>query len=495
VSNLTLGDLVVMRQLSCTPLAGESGLKNKVVWAHVCELSDPWNWVGVDELLMTTGMCIPSGAEDQRLLIRRLSDRGTAGLAIGDDQQAPELHSEMFAEADQLGYPILAVGHSTPFSAIGRTVAVAAQSDQVLRIARLSKLYEAARSAPLGEASLLDRVSQELGLEVHVVDVEVCSEVLDRRTRLPDDVVAMVTQAVGARLERLPTRLPVVREQTLVATGFPLSTHRKCMLVVEGPDEVDTDAFVLLHAQGLVTIEVERITRERERSDESEALLLRQIVDGSLGSDAAEPRLEQIGLAGQQWAVLCFDAEHLHFVRTVIGDKSIPKLSMAVGEEGYLLVANTAFESVIATLQPTVAAVGVSARTSVIARVGDCLRQSRWALHAARADGSGIAEYSSAAPLFLPRTLTEAHFAARAVLGDLLDYDEQNQTQLVQTLDVYLTLDRSWSDTADKLMIHRQTLAYRLKKIESLTGRSTKSSADISAFWNALIALRISRGS
>ncbi len=43
-------------------------------------------------------------------------------------------------------------------------------------------------------------------------------------------------------------------------------------------------------------------------------------------------------------------------------------------------------------------------------------------------------------------------------------------------------------------MIHRQTLAYRLKRIETITGRSTKSSADISTFWMALIALRISRG-
>ncbi|NKZ84192.1 hypothetical protein GS982_17920 [Rhodococcus hoagii] len=76
----------------------------------------------------------------------------------------------------------------------------------------------------------------------------------------------------------------------LVATAFALSTHRKCMLVVDGPSDIDMDAFGLLHAQSLIGIEVERATRDRERDDASGALLFEQIVDGSLGSDAAQPR-------------------------------------------------------------------------------------------------------------------------------------------------------------------------------------------------------------
>ncbi|AIJ26120.1 PucR family transcriptional regulator [Amycolatopsis methanolica] len=492
MSNLTVGDLVVMRQLSTTPQAGESGLDRKVVWAHVCELADPWNWVGADELLMTTGICIPASPEEQRRLIRHLSDRGVAGIAIGDDLQAPPLHPEMFAEADELGFPVLTVGHSTPFSAIGRTVAVGAQSDQIARIARLSKLYEAIQS-PSRHTTLLDRISRELGIEMHVVDVEMATEVLARRTTLPQSVLNAVTAEVDGRVDRLPTRLRVVVDGTLVATGFPLSTHRKCMLIAEGPGEVDADAFVLLHSQSLVAIEVERHTRERERLDAAEEKLLRQIVDGSMGSDVAQPLLAQIGLADQQWKVVCFGAESLRFVRALVGDRSIPKMTVSVGEEGYLVLPEAAFDSVIEALRPTIDSIGVSAQTSTITRLADCLRQARWALHAARASGSGVAEYSSAAPLFLPRTLSEAHFATRAVLGDLIDYDAENQSSLVETLDTYLSCDRRWSDTAEKLVIHRQTLGYRLKKIEALTGRSTKSSADISTFWSALVAYRISR--
>ncbi|UNB54460.1 PucR family transcriptional regulator [Mycolicibacterium sp. YH-1] len=494
MSNLTVGDLIAMRPLVCTSLAGEAGHSNTVVWAHVCELPEPWNWIGIDELLLTTGMCIPSAAHDQRMLIKRLADRGSAGIAIGDDLQAPPLHQDMFAEADRLGFPIISVRHSTPFSAIGRTVAVAAHSDQVSRIARLSKLYETTRCTPWGEESLLDHLSRELGVELHVVDITVPSEVLERRSRLAGAAISRISEAVGGRWERLPARLPVVRDGKLIATGFALSTHRKCLLVAEGPGEVDIDAFVLLHAQSLVAVEVERVTRVRERSDEVEALILQQIVDGTLALDAAMLRLEQTGLAEQNWAVLSFDAKLLTSVRLIVGDRSVPKLSAVIGEEGYLLIADGNFEIVTASLRDHVPAIGVSARTSAIARIGDCLRQARWALHAARADGSGFSEYSSAAPFFLPRTLAEAHIAARAILGELIDYDRDNQSHLIETLEAYLTLDRSWSDTSSRLLIHRQTLAYRLKKIEFLTGRTTRSSVDITAFWNALGALRISRG-
>ncbi|WP_336385824.1 PucR family transcriptional regulator ligand-binding domain-containing protein [Prescottella equi] len=158
-----MGDLVAMRQLGCRTIAGSGGLDRPVVWAHSCELDDPWNWVATDELLMTTGMCIPSDEALQIEMIRRLHKAGIAGMAIGDDLKAPPLTDGMLDEANALDLPILSVLHSTPFSAIGRTVGVATQSEQISRIARLSRLYEVARSATLADSSLLDRLSTELG--------------------------------------------------------------------------------------------------------------------------------------------------------------------------------------------------------------------------------------------------------------------------------------------------------------------------------------------
>lgn len=55
-------------------------------------------------------------------------------------------------------------------------------------------------------------------------------------------------------------------------------------------------------------------------------------------------------------------------------------------------------------------------------------------------------------------------------LGMLLDYDEAKNAGLVDTLRVYLENINNLNAAAEKLHVHRNTLFYRLRKIEDLTG-------------------------
>ena len=48
---------------------------------------------------------------------------------------------------------------------------------------------------------------------------------------------------------------------------------------------------------------------------------------------------------------------------------------------------------------------------------------------------------------------------------------------------VWLELDRSWQRAAAVLAIHKQTLGYRLRRIEELTGRGLTSTEDLTAWW------------
>ena len=50
----------------------------------------------------------------------------------------------------------------------------------------------------------------------------------------------------------------------------------------------------------------------------------------------------------------------------------------------------------------------------------------------------------------------------------LMAYDEAHGTALFETLREYLLLERNIPKTSEKLIIHRTTLLYRLKKIQSL---------------------------
>ncbi|MDI3422047.1 PucR family transcriptional regulator [Streptomyces luteolus] len=491
VDDLTVGDLVGMEQFDCRVLAGSAGLPRPVVWAHSCELEDPWRWLGADELLMTVGLCIPRGAQAQRRLITGLHDAGLAGLAIGDDLKAPPLTRALTTTADALGFPVLLVGHTTPFAAIGRTVALANQSDQVRRIARVSRLYELARTATFGEQSMLSRLSAEIGHRLHVIDVALGSEVLRQERPLGPSVVARLVDGTADHLDRLPARLRVDGPDAVEATALALSAHRPCMLVAEGPEDLDVDVFLLLHIQSLTSMEVERIGRERADRDVRGAELLARLVDGGLGDEAGRLALDGFGLAGARTA-LAVPAESRAVAATLLGDAELPALlGDARGDSVVVLVSGDRVDEAVTLLRRHVPAVGVSASSSALGQLADTARQARWALQAAVASRGGVAEYETAAPLLLPRTVADAEFATRVVLGPVLDHDRQNGTELLVTLEKFLNSDRSWRAAAAELRIHRQTLGYRLRKIEALTGRSLRSTGDLTALWTALLARRI----
>ncbi|BAH07811.1 PucR family transcriptional regulator [Clostridium kluyveri] len=56
----------------------------------------------------------------------------------------------------------------------------------------------------------------------------------------------------------------------------------------------------------------------------------------------------------------------------------------------------------------------------------------------------------------------------REILGELMEYDSKNSTSLVETLKVYINENCNLIHTAEELFIHKNTLKYRIKRIEEI---------------------------
>ena len=56
-------------------------------------------------------------------------------------------------------------------------------------------------------------------------------------------------------------------------------------------------------------------------------------------------------------------------------------------------------------------------------------------------------------------------------------------------MQTWLERERQTAPTAEALHIHPNTLAYRLRRFEELSGRSLRSTADLAELWLALRAL------
>jgi PucR family transcriptional regulator, purine catabolism regulatory protein len=60
---------------------------------------------------------------------------------------------------------------------------------------------------------------------------------------------------------------------------------------------------------------------------------------------------------------------------------------------------------------------------------------------------------------------------AQQIIGPLAEYDRRHRGSLVETIDAYFQHHANVSQTAESLFIHRNTLLYRLERIQELTGQ------------------------
>ncbi|MFA9381288.1 MAG: PucR family transcriptional regulator, partial [Acetanaerobacterium sp.] len=63
-------------------------------------------------------------------------------------------------------------------------------------------------------------------------------------------------------------------------------------------------------------------------------------------------------------------------------------------------------------------------------------------------------------------------------LGTVIEYDRLNNATLLYTLETFLESNGNLAEISQKLFIHKNTLKYRIIKIEEITGLNVKSVSD-----------------
>jgi hypothetical protein len=127
------------------------------------------------------------------------------------------------------------------------------------------------------------------------------------------------------------------------------------------------------------------------------------------------------------------------------------------------------------------------------AGIGLAVAQARQARRIAALLGGGVHVVDAAGlgsvELLLATAPDEARRAFRtSLLSPLLDYDADHGTELVRTLRVFLDCSGSWTKAAEAMFVHVNSLRYRMRRVEELTGRDLGSLADQAAL---LLALRL----
>ena len=504
--SLRIDELVADPMLGLRVLAGERGCRRRVGWAHACELANPWDWLEPGDMLLSNGFSIPADVDDQVEFLRRLERADLAALTIGERQRVPDLHPAAIALADERAFPILECEFRVPFVAVAKAIGLATLPSAQEHLPQLVRIYDRARETTLaGEAgepggTLLAAISRDLGCRLWVIAPEEGLELLPGPTRLPRGLGGALADAYRERGRELPAALRLPERETL---AVPLPSRRPAALVASTQGGRSLPPLALLqHVATVAALEVERGEAERERRRRLGSELLAHVLDDRLDPNAAGQILSGHGFASEDRLALLIVREGADDDGRELGglldaglhDLEVPHLVLRRGDDVHVLVPHddAAYDAVRAAL-PAGLAAGVSEPFGGLGRARDAVREAAWARGVATEAGprAGLTFYGQQRSHFLPRTISDADAVAEHVLGAAVAYDRENGTQLVASVEAYLAENRSGQRAAARLFVHRQTLVYRVRRFEEITGRKLDDIDDVAELWLALRARRL----
>jgi DNA-binding PucR family transcriptional regulator len=142
----------------------------------------------------------------------------------------------------------------------------------------------------------------------------------------------------------------------------------------------------------------------------------------------------------------------------------------------------------------TKAPVGLSEQYTTLDQTPNALRQARLAYLSAAQSAHSLVRYEDVPIAVLLATAPDAAATvANRILGPVLALPESECDTILSTLRVWFAEDGATSVAAEKMHVHRNTIRYRLRRLEELTGRSLGQPTGLAELYLALEATRILR--
>jgi purine catabolism regulator len=473
---ITINNLIAARKGELTAVAGRGGADRLITWAHAVDLPDPWSWVQPGDLVLTTGSGLPEEAEAQGDWMTKLADVGVSGLVVAPRPGAPQPTSAMLQIADQRSVPLIIADFTVRFSRLIRIVCesvVQSERDHISTARRLFDLYSGALRSRTDLSGRLDVVARSVGWAISV-------------TRRSDGaVIASGGHSDNNNVEPIDVQVPGQHADVIVRPD------RQRIL----------DGSLVQFLAGLVGIELAHLARVHRERQRQGGAVLQGALDGSVSGGQLRYELATRGMGDQPVAVAILRPNAIADMEG-FGEPQEPLLSQdaetlpLVATNGNGLVAVVPADWTEAEhfqrIVNEAVYIGLSMPVAPGADLGEAYLQARIAAAKAGETGESVVSYMRMDQIGSvgPRSLTESRSLVGRVLGPLIEHDRSAGTDLLRTLDSFLSHDRSWTRTADALGIHRQTLVYRITQIERLTGLKPASTAGTATLWTALQAGR-----
>jgi purine catabolism regulator len=470
---LTVQDLIDIQALKLQAVAGLTGTSRLITWAHAVDLPDPWRWISPGDLVMTTGLGIPPGGDDQVSWLEQLVQSNASALVVAPRADAPKLSGKLLKAADRLLFPVLRASFELEFNKLSHHVIESMLQAQRERFNASERLFQTYAEALRKEPDMAGRLS-------------ILSETLDLSMAIEDAVSGVTIVESRSSRQQPPERVERI----------PIAGRTRANLVLARRGERTLHDPILVRSLiGLLGVELERLMIHRDLQRVEGSALLRSLLESETEFTLARPILEQRGLVGTLVSLAIkpggdgpWSPDELHQAPTL---HHVSPLLLS--DKGLLLAISRDDSGIFDSLRNDLGrgtVIGVSGPIAAATGLRESVRQARLALTQAQEVDTGVLRYGEAETglIMAPKSLAEARALVGRYLGPLIEYDRTQGAVLLATLLTFLENDGNWKATAFDLGIHRQTLVYRLKLVEQLTGIKPTTTQGIARFWIAIQA-------
>jgi hypothetical protein len=527
---LRVRDLLDVPGLGLRLLTDVAGMDRVIGHVYTTDLPDPGRYLTPGDLVLT-GMIWRREPGDAERFVRALAEGGA--FVLGAGEALGQVPPEVIQACGRHGVALLAVPAETSFAAVTEEVARRLSGDRATAMTRVLGRRRLLLSA-VAEGAGLDAMFRLMGRETGAG-----CWLLTGTGRVVGGTGAALPGPLALRLaceylraDRLPAtvRVPEGRYSLFGVGGEPRLVS--WFLACEGREQDWAHELreSVLELAADVALERARLdagrASDRRLAEAIVAMLAAQSGEGAGGGSGpgeAAPLMKAAGLppdgryliarlraeadrvAGpnaDRWR--CDLAEELAVpfgegaVVAPLGDEVAVLVRLPPADQGGTQAAH-AFAARLREAQPLLQSdrlrvrlsVGVSAPAEGMAALPGALHEAGSARRLAALRDAPVSVLSSdevashelllaAVPLSAQRSFRDR------MLGPLLDYDATHRAGLLPTLREFLACSGSWNACAARMYVHVNTVRYRIRRIEELTGRDLSSLDDQVDFFLAL---------
>lgn len=502
---MLLSEVLDLPELELFPVVSPSG-DRPVRSVYTTDLPDPVGYLESDQLVLTSATWYHH-KDDAERFIGALSGSGCAALVLGVAGLG-RVPQPVIDVSRHYRVPLFTIADNVSFGSVTTTVnaALASRTTGTSR-ADLHRGMLASLAAGEGPEGLVKILTRSTGMDClslsttgHLLggqrpDAEVTRLSRAFHNSLTDPVFPNVQSAGRGR------RVSFYQVQSAISRRPPAA-----YVVTEGDyreyEPWVTDAITEVCALIAMSEAARQDRRLIEQRFSQESLKLVRAGDPA----AAEARLSSLGLEVTAPITVVFATTQntrygTELAAVILGDitRSIPGTTEPiVSESGYLvLVPNLnghAEQDVIDLCQETAErlrplvsggsiAVGTGTPAVGIAALRRSLEEARHSHRVASVQpgwfrGATSSNLSSHLLLLASVPAEVRHMFRQRLIGPIEDYDDEHNSNLVPTLEAFLDHSGSWSSCATSMHLHVNTLRYRIRRIEELTGRGLASLDD-----------------